>query len=105
MAKHKTGVENLNTPGRTSRANAEKYRAMRRAMRRAMLAVLAVLPQGAPGLSAAELNERARPLLPEALFRGGATAGWWVKCVHLDLEAKRIIERHATKPLTFSRQP
>lgn len=96
MPDNKITVENVNTPGKTGRVDAAKYQAMRAAM-------LTVLPLRAPGLSAAEIKERAKPLLPDDLFPGGATSGWWVKCVQLDLEAKSIIQRHATKPLTFTR--
>lgn len=96
MVDDKIEVENVNTPGKTSRVDAAKYHAMREAM-------LAVLPTGAPGLTAAELKEHAKPRLPDDLFPGGATSGWWVKCVQLDLEAKGVVQRHATKPLTFSK--
>ena len=96
MADEKITVENVNTPGKTTRVNAEKYQAMRAAM-------LAVLPKVAPGLTAAEIKAQVKPHLPEALFPGGATSGWWLKCVQLDLEAKGLVTRHATKPLRFSR--
>ena len=96
MADEKITVENVNTPGKTTRVDAAKYHAMRDAM-------LAVLPVGAPGLTAAQVKDRVKPDLPEDLFPGGATAGWWLKCVQLDLEAKGVMMRHNTKPLTFSR--
>ncbi len=96
MSDEKVTVENVNTPGKTTRVNAEKYHAMRAAM-------LAVLPEAAPGLTAAEIKERVKPHLPEALFPGGATSGWWLKCVQLDLEAKGMVVRHKGKPLRFSR--
>jgi hypothetical protein len=92
----KIDVENVNTPGKTNRVDAAKYQAMREAM-------LAVLPTGAPGLTAAEVKERAKLRLPQELFPGGATSGWWLKCVQLDLGAKGVVQRHATKPLTFSK--
>jgi hypothetical protein len=43
-----------------------------------------------------------KPRLPDDLFPGGKTSGWWLKCVQLDLEAKGIVARHKTKPLRFS---
>ncbi len=95
MKDDKVTVENVNTPGRTERVNAAKYHAMRDAM-------LAVLPKTGPGLSAADLKDRVKPLLPDDLFPGGKTAGWWVKCVQLDLEAKGIVVRHESRPLRFS---
>lgn len=87
-------VENINTPGRTSRVNAVMYRAMRQAM-------LQVLPYTEPGLTQAEMREAVIPYLPEDLYPGGAKAGWWAKTVQLDLEAKGIVVREATKPLRW----
>ena len=95
MSDEKITVENVNTPGRTERVNAAKYRAMHDAM-------MAVLPKAAPGATVAEIKEGVKPLLPHNLFPAGKTSGWWVKCVQLDLEAKGIVTRHKTKPLRFS---
>ncbi|WP_417257975.1 DUF6958 family protein [Celeribacter sp.] len=91
----KIDVENINTPGKTTRVDAAKYTAMKTAM-------LAVVPKGTKGLTAAQIKAGILPLLPDDLFPAGATAGWWLKCVQLDLEAKGVMIRHATKPLTFS---
>ena len=95
-ADDKIEVENINTPGRTERVNRAKYDAMRTAL-------LQVLPQGAPGLTAADAKAALLPLLPEDLFPGGSTSGWWLKCVQLDLEAKGAVQREKTKPLRFHR--
>jgi hypothetical protein len=44
------------------------------------------------------------PILPETVFPGGEGAGWWTKCVQLDLEAKGLIVRdRKAKPLRLSR--
>ncbi len=88
----KIEIENVNTPGRTTRVDRAKYEAMRTAL-------LAVLPSSSPGLTVAEAKARLLPLLPEALFPGGDTAGWWLKAAQLDLEAKGVIQRETTKPL------
>lgn len=82
----KIEVENVGQPGKTYRVDAAKYTAMR-------AAVLKVLPSQAPGLPVAEVIAAVKPHLPQDLFPGGDTAGWWVKSVQLDLEAKRIIAR------------
>lgn len=88
----KIEIENVNTPGRSTRVDRAKYEAMRAAL-------LSVLPAASPGLTVAEAKARLLPLLPEALFPGGDTAGWWLKAAQLDLEAKGVIQRETTKPL------
>lgn len=93
----KIEVENVNTPGKTTRVDAVKYEAMREAM-------LAVLRDGGRAMTAAEILDHVRARLPADLFPGGKTSGWWMKCVQLDLEAKGVVQRHQTKPLTFSRK-
>ncbi|MEI2300220.1 DUF6958 family protein [Ensifer sp. MJa1] len=88
----KIEIENIVSPGHSYRVDRTKYEAMRDAL-------LAVLPKAAPGLTVAEAKERLLPLLPQSLFPEGAKAGWWLKAVQLDLEAKGTIAREATKPL------
>ena len=90
----KVEVENVNVPGQVTRVDAAKYNAMKDAMMRVM--------QGADPMTAKAIKEAAKAHLPDDLFPAGATSGWWQKSVQLDLEAKGVITRHATKPLTFS---
>jgi hypothetical protein len=92
--KDKIVVENVNIPGKTSRVDAAKYTAMKEAM-------LRVLPTEGPGLTQTEVREAVIPHLPAELYPEGATAGWWAKTVQLDLEAKGIVVREATKPLRW----
>ena len=90
----KIEVENINTPGRVTRVDAAKYTAMRDAM-------MKVMTKDAPGDPAKDIKEAAKAHLPDDLFPGGATSGWWQKTVQLDLEAKGIVKRSDTKPLRF----
>ncbi len=90
----KVEVENVNVPGQVTRVDAAKYNAMKAAMMQVMT--------GADPMTAKDIKEAAKAHLPEDLFPGGATSGWWQKSVQLDLEAKKVIQRHDTKPLTFS---
>ena len=90
----KIAVENVNTPGKSTNVDRAKYEAMKAAM-------LATMPKSAPGMTAQECKEAAKSHLPDDQFAGGATSGWWQKCVQLDLEAKGVIVREATKPLRF----
>ena len=87
-------VENVNVPGKSSRVNAAKYQAMKRAMRE-------VLPRVAPGRTQDESREAVSAHLPDDLYPQGATAGWWAKTVQLDLEAKGTVVREATRPLRW----
>ena len=90
----KVVVENINCPGKTSRVNAGKYAAMK-------VAFLKTLPERAPGLTQKAIQEQVKPHLPESLFPGCATSGWWAKTVQLDLEAKGLMKREQSKPLRW----
>ena len=92
----KTTVQNVGQPGKIYRVGAAKYAEMRKA-------VLAVTPSEAPGLTPAQIIEAVKPHLSEALFPGGETAGWWVKCVQLDLEAKGLLKRAPKAPVRLYR--
>ena len=89
-------IENVGQPGKTYRVDAVKFAEMKRA-------VLAILPKSAPGLTPAEVIEAVKPLLDQTLFPGGDTAGWWVKSVQLDLEAKKVIIRGPKAPVRLWR--
>lgn len=79
-------IENVGQPGKLYRVDGAKYSAMREA-------VLAVLPTTPPGMTVEAVIAAVKPLLPAELFPGGDKAGWWVKAVQLDLEAKQVIAR------------
>ena len=96
MSKPSIEIENVNHPGKRTRADSAMYGAMR-------LAMLRALPPAAPGLTVNELSAAVLPHLPEALFPGGAKAGWWTKAVQLDLEAKGLIKRTKASPLRLYR--
>ncbi len=89
-------IENVIQPGKTYRVDAAKFGAMKEAM-------LAVLPAEAPGLTVLQIKEGVLPRLPEALFPGGDKAGWWIKAVQLDLEAKGVIARAPKSPVRLYR--
>ena len=99
MAKQddKIEVENVNTPGRTVRVDRAKYEAMRDAL-------LPVLPGTPPGITFKEAKAGLLDSLPEELFPGGETSGWWLKTVQLDLEAKGVVARSDTKPMRIFRK-
>ncbi|URK86774.1 hypothetical protein LP421_21685 [Rhizobium sp. RCAM05350] len=91
-ADDKITIESVTSPHHVQRVDRKKYTAMRHSL-------LGVLPAGAPGITIADAKAKLLQHLPEDLFPGGDKAGWWLKAVQLDLEAKRVIGRTADKPL------
>ncbi|WP_085033438.1 DUF6958 family protein [Ensifer aridi] len=92
----KIEVENVNIPGRTERLDRTKYMAMRHAL-------LAALPDTPPGMTVAQVQEALLPHLSETDFPERHKAGWWMKAVQLDLEAKGIIKRAPQRPVQLYR--
>lgn len=92
----KITIESVTSPDFSQRVDRAKYAAMREAL-------LAVLPTDATGITVPEAKAALLPRLPDALFPGGDKAGWWLKAVQLDLEAKRVIGRAAGKPVRLFR--
>lgn len=89
----KVDVLNVNHPEYRGRVDAAKYHAMETAQR----TVLA----GSDGMTQSEMKDAAKPHLPDDLFPGRKTAGWWSKTVQLDLEARGEMGRSTDKPLRF----
>ena len=88
----KMKIENVLQPGKTYNVDAAKFEAVK-------TAVLKVLPKAEPGMTPAALIQAVKPLLPDDQFPGGDRAGWWVKAVQLDLEAKGVITRGPGAPV------
>jgi hypothetical protein len=85
-------VENVNHPGTTSTVDGAKYR-------EAKAALLAALPKTG-GFTQAEMIAGVRSRLRGELAE---KAGWWTKCVQLDLEAKGLVVRDGKKPIRWRR--
>ncbi|WP_425053232.1 DUF6958 family protein [Psychromarinibacter sp. S121] len=98
MSEDKIEIENVNTPGKTTRVDRAKFEDMRAAL-------LAVLPDEAPGMKVPDAKAALLPKLSQDLFPGGDKAGWWLKAVQLDLEAKRVIGRAEKPPVRLYRLP
>ena len=95
-ADDKIEIESVTSPGRTERVDRAKYLAMREAF-------LPVLPDAPPGMTVAEAKAALLPNLSPDLFPGGEKAGWWLKAVQLDLEAKGMVARGASTPVRLYR--
>ncbi|MEM9646773.1 MAG: hypothetical protein AAF989_17410 [Planctomycetota bacterium] len=95
MTKRATiAVENVNHPGQLSNVNAEKYNAMKNVL-------LQVIPADPPGITQKQMQQDIKPHLPQDLWPGGKKSMWWAKTVQLDLEAKGLLSRTESKPLTW----
>jgi hypothetical protein len=84
MAKDR--IENVASPDRTERVNHAKDGAIQDAL-------LAVPPEVPPGLKVGDAKAALLPFLPHDRFAAGDKAGWWLKAVQRDVEAKGIIWR------------
>lgn len=94
----KIEVQNFTSPGHVTRVDAEKYEAMK-------AAYLKVVTAKGPSLTPAEIRNQIEAHLPQDLFPGGEKAGWWAKCVQLDLEAKGVIVREPKAPVRLRLAP
>lgn len=92
MARETIEVENVNHPGKVYRLDAANYRIAREAM-------LGFLPSSGPGLTQAEMLAAMKAAL--APTNPDLKAGWWMKGVQLDLEAKGLMVRDGGKPLRW----
>jgi hypothetical protein len=88
----KIEVQNFTSPGHVYRVDKAKYTAVRDVL-------MKHIPSEEPGKTPTELIAATKPDLPQDLFPGGEKAGWWFKCVQLDLEAKGIIKRAPKAPV------
>lgn len=95
-ADEKIEIESITSPHHVQRVHKAKFMAMRDAL-------LPVLPSEAPGMSVAEAKAALLPNLSHELFPGGEKAGWWLKAVQLDLEAKGVIKRSGNGPVRLFR--
>lgn len=96
MAKEKIErieIENILQKGKTYRVEAIKYHDVR-------AAILKSLPISG-GFNVEQMYQAILPLVSQELFPNGDKLVWWMKAVQLDLEAKGLIKRQNTKPLSF----
>lgn len=92
----KIEVRNFTSPGHIYRVDRARYQAMHSAL-------MSVLPDALPGMTVAEAQAALLPHLDQTLFPGGVKAGWWMKCVQLDLESKGVIARGPKPPVRLHR--
>jgi hypothetical protein len=91
----KVEVRTPNVPDYSSQVDAAKYEAMKAVL-------LRVMPARSPGITQTEMMVSLKKRAPKATFPGTSYL-WWGKCVQLDLEARGVLVREATKPLRWHR--
>ena len=89
-------MEVLTREGKPWRVNRAKFEDMKAAL-------MAVLPDAPPGMTVAEAKAALLPRLDATLFPGGEKAGWWIKAVQLDHEARGTIARAKGSPVRLYR--
>jgi hypothetical protein len=85
-------IENFTSPGHKQHVDRAKYMAMHDAL-------MKILPPDAPGLTVADAKTALLAHLSQEHFPNGEKAGWWLKAVQLDLEAKGVIARAPKSPV------
>jgi hypothetical protein len=92
----KLKIENVLQPGKTYTVDPVMFEAMKTAL-------LKIVPSAPPGMTPAEIHKAVLPHLPQDHFPGGEKAGWWMKAVQLDLEAKKMLTRAEKPPVRIWR--
>ena len=88
----KLAIENVLQPGKTYTVDPVMFEAMKTAMEQ-------VIPSNPPGMTPVEIQKAVLAHLPQNLFPEGAKAGWWMKAVQLDQEAKKVLARSEKSPV------
>lgn len=91
-------VFNINTPGTSSFVQKYKYDEVKKVMQ-------AHMPTQAPGMTQDELAELVIAHVSNAIFPDRTKAGWWMKTVQLDLEARQVLIREKARPLRWHYDP
>lgn len=93
----KIAIENINVPGKQTNVDEEKYLAMKSCL-------LKVIPKRLSGITQSDMLAEVKKTADQKLWPKGEKSGWWAKTVQLDLEAKGLVIRNDTKPLTWRRK-
>lgn len=87
-------VFNINKPGQSSFVRKDKYEEVKRVLR-------ALMPDTSPGLTQDEMAILVIQNVSGTVFEDNTKAGWWMKTVQLDLEARQVMIREKTSPLRW----
>lgn len=92
--KEKIEVFNINNPGKSSFVQKDKYEEVKRGFKEYM-------PNKSPGMNQDEMARLVIEKVSDTVFDDKTKAGWWMKTVQLDLEARRVMFREKTKPIRW----
>ena len=87
-------VFNINKPGHSSFVRKDKYEEVKRVLK-------GMMPNGSPGLTQDEMARLVVDNVSGKVFEDRSKAGWWMKTVQLDLEARTVMIREKTTPLRW----
>jgi hypothetical protein len=87
-------VFNVNHPGRSSFVSKDKYKEVKRVLKDYM-------PDKSPGLTQDEMASLVIEHVSGKVFEDRTKAGWWMKSVQLDLEAREVMIRENSRPLRW----
>jgi hypothetical protein len=87
----KMEVFNIHHPGSSSFVQKDKYEEVKRVLKEYM-------PAASPGLTQDEMAALVVEKVSGTVFEDRTKAGWWMKTVQLDLEARQVMTREKTSP-------
>ena len=87
-------VFNINKPGQSSFVRKDKYEEVKRVLK-------ALMPDTSPGLTQDEMAMLVVENVSGTVFEDRNKAGWWMKAVQLDLEARQVMIREKSSPLRW----
>lgn len=90
----KVEVFNINKPGQSSFVQKDKYEEVKRVLK-------SMMPDRSPGLTQDEMAKLVIENVSTTVFEDRNRAGWWMKTVQLDLEARTVMIREKTTPLQW----
>ena len=92
--KEKIEVFNINNPGKSSFVQKDRYEEVKRILKEFM-------PNKSPGMNQDEMAILVIEKVSGTIFDNKTKAGWWMKTVQLDLEARKVMFREKTKPIRW----
>ncbi len=94
----KIEVFNINKIGTSAFVQKDKYDEVKKVL-------IEFMPHESPGLTQDEMASLVIAKVSHKIFEDRSKAGWWMKTVQLDLEARQVMIREKTKPTRWYYNP